>query len=810
VGPIEAGFWGFLEFSNEEVVPCRARYKDPVHDYSYLEYDVKEVKWPVVEISMFPDLAQVGTQVFLIGNDAGEKLSFHSGVISVINKNAPEYGLGYNDFNTNYIQAASGTKMGSSGSPVLSSDGRCIALVAGGHHKSATNFYLPLDRPLRALHCLQNGQAITRGTIQCQWLLSAYHQCQARGLNPECEEQHRKAFPGETGMLVAHRVLPEGPAASVIEVGDILCRVNGKPIGKFHALDEILDTSVGCKLRMELQRHGRDIEVEVQVQDLHKITPSRCVSVAGAGFNELSYQMARCYGVAAKGVFVNNASGSFEGLEYSVVLEAINGTKVPHLNDFLEAMRRVAHQERVDVSYRRLRSPKTIERFTMVNESYWSKLTEAVQNPETLLWVEKEYETVPELPPKCISVVYPETQGTSVHIQGKERCFVMVSYTMPIGVNGFPRSHRPQPGVVLDSIRGFIYVSQFMAPSSLCDFTINFADSDAVSGKLYYQDFQFGFCVVKYDPSLIEGAVQHIVLSPELLAVNTSLHFVGMTLKGLVVSNLTTVTSLEPLNLPANKESYRAMNLENFKVDTLLEDDCPSGFLVDNKGKVRAIWTEYEFWDQRIETGGFPASVLFPILEKLQKGQQPNRYMLSVEFVPISIIEARDMGVAESWIKRVLSHSKTHHQLLMVKRRVDEVSVLEEGDIILTFNKNLITRYFEINLPEDKVEAQIIRNRQEMIVHLRATTAHDFEPQRMIEFCGATLQAPPFSIKLQTRTFSQVYITAQDPGSPAALYRLNPGQFITSVNGQPTPDLDTFLIAAKALPNSTCMLTSVY
>jgi len=367
--------WGRCIFENHEEVDIYVIYYRPIHDFGILRYDPKSVKYMAVSaIPLRPDLAKVAEAVRLIGKDAVEKLNVQLAVISRLDRNAPEYDAsGYCDFNTNYVQAAAGATGGSSGSPVIHLHGQAVAMQAGGKDRAATDYFLPLDRPLCALKCLQKGEPITRGTIQCQWKFKPFNECQGLGLSLGWESAFREAFPNEVGIQVAERVISRGPSDANIKVGDILIKVNGKLLAQFKYLDDILDSSVGSIIGLLLQRCGKDVEVEIEVADLYRITPNLLVSVAGAGFQDLSYQQARAHGVACKGVFLCDASGSFRPPSNSCIIKKVDAKATPDLDTFIEGIKAIPDQTRVVVTYTNIHDLLTAWLSILRIDRYWSK-----------------------------------------------------------------------------------------------------------------------------------------------------------------------------------------------------------------------------------------------------------------------------------------------------------------------------------------------------------------------------------------------------------------------------------------------------
>lgn len=281
-------------------------------------------------------------------------MSILAGTLARLDRRAPEYGVGeYNDFNTFYLQAASGTSGGSSGSPVLDIDGHAVALNAGGASRASSSYYLPLDRVLRALTYIQKGEIVPRGTLQTEFEYLPYNEVRRLGLKAHIEEKVRNKFPEETGMLVVRSLLPKGPADGILVPGDIIIGCNGKMVPHFIFLFAILDDAVGQEVSLTISRGKKVQDVKVTVQDLHSITPNKFVEIGGGVVHELSYQLAKSYSQPTGGVYVATSGhmlASASAWRKSIIV-SVNNILTPNLEAFIEAMKTLADGARVPVRY---------------------------------------------------------------------------------------------------------------------------------------------------------------------------------------------------------------------------------------------------------------------------------------------------------------------------------------------------------------------------------------------------------------------------------------------------------------------------
>ena len=227
-------------FLNREEVTLYPVYRDPVHDFGFYRYDPSKLRFiKPTELKLHPQGAQVGREIRVIGNDAGEQLSILAGTLARLDREAPNYGIGkYNDFNTFYYQAASSTSGGSSGSPVIDVEGR----VRGAERRRQ------LGRPrrastcrsiasLRALQLIQDGKPVARGTLQTVFIYTPFDEVRRLGLRTETESRRAPQVSRTRPACWSSRKCSAArPPKSTLEPGDILVRINGELTADFDSL----------------------------------------------------------------------------------------------------------------------------------------------------------------------------------------------------------------------------------------------------------------------------------------------------------------------------------------------------------------------------------------------------------------------------------------------------------------------------------------------------------------------------------------------------------------------------------------------
>lgn len=353
-------------FVNREEIPVFPIYRDPVHDFGFFRYDPGAIKFlNYEEIPLMPEAACVGLEIRVVGNDSGEKVSILAGTLARLDRDAPHYKKdGYNDFNTFYMQAASGTKGGSSGSPVIDYQGRAVALNAGSKSSSASAFFLPLERVVRALKLIQeswnvfgtkpDAVTIPRGTLQVTFLHKGFDETRRLGLQAETEQMVRHVSPaGETGMLVVDSVVPGGPAYKQLEPGDVLVCVNGEVVTQFLKLETLLDDSIDGEIDLQIERGGSSLTVKLKVQDLHSITPNYFLEVSGAVIHPLSYQQARNFRFKCGLVYVADTGYMLSRacVPRHAIIKKFAGEEISNLDDFISVLAKLSRGARVPLEY---------------------------------------------------------------------------------------------------------------------------------------------------------------------------------------------------------------------------------------------------------------------------------------------------------------------------------------------------------------------------------------------------------------------------------------------------------------------------
>jgi pro-apoptotic serine protease NMA111 len=811
-GPVTAE----ATFLNREEVQLYPVYRDPVHDFGIYRYDPSKLRFITPKaLPLAPQEAQIGREIRVVGNNAGEQLSILAGTIARLDREAPEYGLGrYNDFNTFYIQAASGTSGGSSGSPVIDIQGHVVALNAGGATGAASSFYLPLQRVRRALQLIQQGKPVTRGTILTEFRYRPFDELRRLGLQSSTEADVRKAQPEGTGMLVVSDVQPGSASDGVLNPGDVLVRVNGTLVTRFEPLEAVLDDSVGANVELQLQRGGTLYTANLRVDDLDAITPAAFLEFGDTVVHTLSYQEARAFHRPVRGVFVASSGYILDraAVPRGAVITELNSKKVNNLAEFGDAVKGLGDGAQVSVRYTTIDDPNGSELRSIRIDRRWFPARQCQRDDKAGYWQCSDLPSVPQVAaPAPASTQLPRIDDKRAAPIAPSLAYV--TFDMPYSISGVTERNYHGTGLIIDAERGLLITDRNTVPVSMGDVRLTFAGTIEIPGEIVYVHPLHNLAVIHYDPKLIGTTpVRAAKLATEELKPGESVNVVGMDGSGVVKARTTTIADVSPLQLPLSRSvMFRESNLQVAALVNAPDDFV--GVLSDDSGRVRGLWASFASDNGRDmvqENRGIPSELVAETLDIVR--EKVPLHSLEAEFVLQTLADARRFGLSDAWVKRISQANPSAREVVSVVRLVggsDASRVLQPGDILLAIDDQPVTQFRDVEravAKKEEVGLVVWRGGGEQSLRVKTASLSGSDVDRVVEWAGATLQAPHRAISAQRGIPPEgVYVAYFEFGSPASRYGLLPGRRIVEVDGQLTPDLDAFLRQVNGRPDRSSL-----
>ncbi|CAN0915313.1 Protease Do-like 7 [Linum grandiflorum] len=771
------------------------------------------------------------------------QLSIMAGTIARLDREAPCYtDDGYNDFNTVYIQAASGTKGGSSGSPVIEKHGRAVALNAGGGIMSSSAFFLPLERVIRALKLLQEGNhvyknlwnavCIPRGTLQTTFYYKGFNEVCRLGVKKDIEQMVRHVSPDETGMLVVESVVPDGPAYEHLEAGDVLIRVNGEITTKLLTLEAILDDHVDQKVELQIERGGKTLTVDITVQNLHSITPDYFLEVSGAVMHSLSYQQARNFRLPCGLVYVAHPGYILEraGVPRTAIIKKFANVETTTMKELIPIFAKLAKGSKVPLEYINPGDRHRLKQAAVTIEKHEWHASPMIYTRDDCsgLW-------------KMVPAFQTDTTNNkSTVLSNEEPCSPITDLTeMKDSNNGTVPTKKN-----VDYLGHNHIVNSFPARSLI--------EPTLVMFEVVFLHPVYNYAIVAYNPSALGTDGASMVRAAQLLPAPLLCHgdpvcLVGLNDNLVAIGKRAIVTNpFQSLFLQsAQFLHYKAINMEVVEIDSDL--GITAGVLCNELGMVHALWGSFY---THVEPGnmlknqvyrGIPIYMVSHVVHEIVHGSfnngpgpgpgpglvingirrsMPLVRLLEVEFFPRSLSKARSFGLDDYWIDTLFKKDPMRKQVLRVKgcyAGSKAASPLTEGDMLLAINREPVTSFLDVEnackaLDDDDhlghensnglLHLTIFRQGREIKVDVETEIKDGNGTRRMINWSGCIIQETFSTVRargyLPTNGHG-VYVVTIFTGSPAERYSVRTNQWIVEVNGNLTPNLDVFLDVVKEL-----------
>jgi S1-C subfamily serine protease len=383
---------------------------------------------------------------------------------------------------------------------------------------------------------------------------------------------------------------------------------------------------------------------------------------------------------------------------------------------------------------------------------------------------------------------------------------VYVKFDMPYAVDGIGETHYFGAGVVVDAQAGLVMTDRDTVPVAPGDVKLTFAGSLEIPAKVVYVHPLHDFTIIQYDPKLLGTTpVKAIRFAPQPAAPGDHVTVVGYKPDDTLTSQDTQVASIDPVLFPLSR-TFRFVDTNLNAISLVNAPETVTGVLTDKDGLVTALWSSFAYDDasrvQEVQRG-VPAEVVQDILHTYKTGG--NLRTLDTELYPVPLSQARKLGLPDDWAKKLGAVDPQRRQVLAIARLTGDTpadKLLQSGDLLLAADGKPVTNFRAVEEASQQAEVDltILRNSEIQDVKVATVTLDGKGTERMLMWGGALLQKPQHAASAQREIpDSGLLVGFYNFGSPASRYGLTAGLRIVGVNGQSTPDMDSFLIAVKDL-----------
>jgi S1-C subfamily serine protease len=331
-----------VTFFNGRETEAYFLYSDPWVDFAVLKVKPEDIPTEASQLEFSFDKIAPEDNVLIIGNNEGNNYSIQTGMIS----NTYET---WGPFPFQNVIISLNTKGGSSGSPILNSKGKVVALNFAGDQTYAVA--IPIAYINDALQSIKQNKIPPRHDIGAMLDYYSLDKAVIFSNFPKNQiDSYIKKHPNSfSKALHVTMVFEDSPAYKLLHPGDIIWKINSTEIGpELYSYQKMLNMSLGDKISMEVYREGKLEKIEIPLYDIHRAQLNRIIMFGGATFIEVDDYLRLLTGAPKGSVFITNVlpGSSFDvvpwvnvtdfGPVYLINTISIDNTPINNLDDLVK------------------------------------------------------------------------------------------------------------------------------------------------------------------------------------------------------------------------------------------------------------------------------------------------------------------------------------------------------------------------------------------------------------------------------------------------------------------------------------------